>query len=153
MRIKAIILMPLFVIAGLLFVLSFHTIRTAEATHVIAKEQLNMQDIYVDTRSWTIEDLLKHMNVVEAMMRKGVASEIPQFVRYNAAVSQGSESLSDIVSKIKSIDSKYGVSESSKIAASKVMELLEEQGVHKQLENGLSKMKELGAGIISEVEE
>lgn len=65
----------LLLIAGWgLAALSLHVIRTSGSPRqfiVVPKNRLTLQDTYVDTRSWTIDDAARHPAVVQRLIDTG----------------------------------------------------------------------------------
>ena len=58
--------------------LSLHVVRTPEQVPItlVPKQRLGVNDTYVDTTKWTIEDVPRHPAVVEQLVRTGKATSI-----------------------------------------------------------------------------
>lgn len=62
--------------------LSLHVVRTPGEIPVtiVTKDKLGVQDIYVDTTKWTMDDVPKHPDVVERLLESGKADALKHVV-------------------------------------------------------------------------
>lgn len=52
---------------------ALHVVRTPSTITVVPKNRLGLRDTYVDTRSWTMEDVVKHADVTRRLIALGKA--------------------------------------------------------------------------------
>lgn len=65
--------------------LSLHVVRTPGEVStlpvtIVTKEKLGVNDIYVDTTKWTLDDVPKHPDVVERLLDSGKAETLKHVV-------------------------------------------------------------------------
>jgi hypothetical protein len=78
---RAVVLLLLVVGWGLA-ALSLHVVRTPGEIPVtiVTKEKLSVNDIYVDTTTWTMDDVPRHSDVVERLLASGKADALKHVV-------------------------------------------------------------------------
>jgi hypothetical protein len=62
------VVMVLLIVGWSLAIAAVHVVRGPDALTIIPKHRLGLGETYLDTRSWTIEDVSKHPSVVARLL-------------------------------------------------------------------------------------
>ena len=69
-----------------LLAINFAVVRTMEGSRVVNKSAKGFEHVFVDARNWTLEDLLRHPDLVRDIERAGYGQELPHAEEYRRAL-------------------------------------------------------------------